>query len=295
MPMTFYVYTATDGLNYRHEDDPKSVTVFDPAMQPISPTFEVVDDCDCATSISANRFAIGYWKGVDLSLFDLDTGDLRTTFPFRKIGPLATFDSSGERLLFKSGSKTVLLNTVSGVSVDVKGVRAIDRLIVNLLENEAIIPSQKKSELLRISLETGEVTVTSIPFNATLFDLKLSPGGSRIIAIDRRKGVHCVDTSDWSVVWSICLRKSLGSDHVGVGQFSGDASLFGLVAVARDHKYTVVIDTQTGRPVNQFKPICYGLPHVGTTVRNRETQDGTYAVKTLDLSNGTVGTMLLNS
>ncbi len=290
--MSFYVYTAPDGLNYRH--DTTSVTVFDTSLIQLSPAFDTADDCDCAVSQSANAFAIGYWSGVNLSLFDLRTGDPKKTFPFQRIGPLATFDRSGTHLLFQSGKKTVLLNSSTADAVDVKGVRALDRLIVRLAQNEAIIPSQKKDELLRISLESGLVTSMQLEFNATLFDLKLSPCGSCLMAIDRKKSIHCIDAENWSVVWTRSLKKELGAGHMGVGQFSGDGSLFGAAVSASGGNYTLVVDAESGDLVNNIPTICYGLPHIGSTVRNQSTRNGSFTAKTLDLSSGVEGAFTLD-
>ncbi len=290
--MTFYFYTTSDGLNYRH--DSSSVTVFDSALNQLSPPFDTMDDCDCAVSLSANLFAVGYWSRIDLSLFDLRTGSPKATFPFHRIGPLATFDRAGEHLLFKSGNKTILLNSSTGEATDVKGIRALDRLIVRLGRNEAIVPSQKKDQLLRISLESGEVTSIPLEFNATLFDVKLSPCTSRLIAIDRKKSLHCIDADNWSVVWSTSLKKHLGTNHMGVGQFSGDGSLFGAAVSATNGNYTLVVDVESGEFVNNIPAVCYGLPHIGSTVRNQSTRKGSFAAKTLDLLSGAEGTFTLN-
>ena len=285
--MTFYFYTTPDGLNYRH--DSSSLTVFDAALNQLSPPFDTTDDCDCMVSLAANLFAVGHWSRIDLSLFDLRTGTPNATFPFHRIGPLATFDRAGELLLFKSGSKTVLLRLSTGEAIDVKGVRALDRLVVRFARNEAIVPSQKKDELLRIALESGEVTSIPLQFKATLFDLQHCPRTSRLIAIDRRKSLHCIDAENWSIIWSTSLKRRLGTDHMGVGQFSGDGALFGAAVSAADGNYTLVVDVESGDLVNNIPAVCYGLPHIGSTVRNQSTQKDSFAVKTLDLSSGAEG------
>ncbi len=290
--MSFYVYTTTDGFNYRHEST--SVTVFDASLNQLSPPFDTTDDCDCSVSLSTNVLAIGYWSRVDLALFDLRTGDLKKTFPFHRIGPLATFDREGDHLLFKSGNKTILLNLSTADTVDVKGINALDRLVVRLPQNEAIIPSQKKDELLCISLESGHVTSIPLRFNATLFDLKRSPCGSRLIAIGKNKSIHCIDTEDWSVIWTTSLKKQLPVGHMGVGQFSGDGSLFGTAVTGSNGNFTLVVDAASGEVVNNFPTLCYGLPHVDTTVRDQSTRKGSFAAKTLDLSSGAAGTFTLD-
>lgn len=290
--MSFYVYTTSDGLNYRHEST--SVTVFDASLNQLSPPFDTTDDCDCAVSLSANVFAIGYWSRVDLSLFDLRTGDPKKTFPFRRIGPLATFDREGEHLLFKSGSKTILLNLSTSDAVEVKGVSALDRLVVRVAQNKAIIPSQKKDELMCVSLESGQVTAIPLRLNATLFDLKRSPCGSRLIAIDKKKSIHCIDAENWSVIWTTSLKKQLAAGHMGVGQFSGDGKLFGAAASESNGNYTLVVDAESGEVVNKFPTLCYGLPHIDTTVRDQSTRKGSLVAKTFDLSSGAVGTFTLD-
>lgn len=290
--MSFYIFTTPDGTHYRHNDAPHSVAILDSAMQPLSATFTSADDdFDCAASLRLNRFAMGFWSSSDLSLFDLTTGDLQATFPFKKIGPLATFDKSGTRLLFKSGSDVILLDVDSSEATQVEGVRAIDRLVIT--NDEAIVPSQKKDELLRISLQTGDVTRVRLPFNATLFDLKPSPKGCHLIAIDRKKAIHCIDTFDWSIVWSESFKRVLGEDHMGVGQFSGDGTLFGAAVSARGHNYTLVVDAHTGKQVNHFESTCYGLPYRGTHVRNESTHKDSFVAKTLDLATGEQSTMTL--
>jgi hypothetical protein len=127
----------------------------------------------------------------------------------------------------KSRSRVLLLNVRTSEATQIKGTRALDRLVVHRQSNEVIVPSQRKDEILRISLETGNVTSVPLPFNATLFDLKQSPGGTHLIAIDQKKCVHCIDCLDWSIVWSTSLKKVLGRDHMGVGQYSGDGTLIG--------------------------------------------------------------------
>lgn len=258
-------------------------------MQPLGATFASADDdFDCAASLRSNRFAMG---SSDLSLFDLTSGTLQATFPFKKIGPLVTFDESGTRLLFKTGSQVVLLDVESSEATQVKGVRALDRLVIT--KDEVIVPSQKKDELLRISLQTGDVVPLSLPFNATLFDLKPSPDGPHLIAIDRKKGIHCIDGSDWSIVWSESFKKVLGKDHMGIGQFSGDGKLFGAAVAAYDHNYTIVIDAHTGKQLNRFDSLCYGLPYCGSMVRDQSTRKDSFVAATLDLATGEESTMTL--
>ncbi|HBE71280.1 MAG TPA: hypothetical protein DDW52_24295 [Planctomycetaceae bacterium] len=272
--------------------DQHSVTILDSAMQPISATFASVDDdFDCTGSLRSNRFAMGFWNSADLSLFDLTSGDLQATFPFREIGPLVTFDESGTRLLFKTGPQVVLLDVESSEATQVKGVRALDRLVI--AKDEVIVPSQKKDELLRVSLQTGDVVTVSLPFKATLFDLKPSPIDPHLIAIDRRKGIHCIDRSDWSIIWSKSFKQVLGKHHMGVGQFSGDGKLFGAAVSAYDHSYTIVIDSHTGKQLNRLESLCYGLPHCGTMVRDSFTRKDSFVAKTLDLETGEESTMTL--
>lgn len=261
-------------------------------MLPLSATFKSADaDFDCAASLRTNRFAMGYWSSSDLSLFDLQSGELQATFPFKRIGPIATFDESGTRLLFKTGSQVVLLNVETSEVTKVKDVLALDRLILS--NNEVIVPSQKKDELLRISLRTGDVAAVQLPFNATLFDLKRSPCAPHLIAIDRKNCVHSIDISDWSIIWSMSLKKLLGKDHMGVGQFSGDGALFGAAISANDHNYTVVIDSNTGKLVNQFGSLCYGLPYRGSLVRDESTRTDSFVANTADLATGKKGTVTL--
>ena len=70
--MSFYIFTAADGVHYRHEEDPLSVTILDPSMKPASARFEPLgDDFDCAESFSAGLFVLGYWRTADLQVFDL--------------------------------------------------------------------------------------------------------------------------------------------------------------------------------------------------------------------------------
>ena len=290
--MSFYIFTTPEGTHYRHNDDPHSVAILDSAMQPFSATFASADDdFDCAASLRSNRFVMGFWSSSALSLFDLTSGDLQATFPFKRIGPLATFDESGTRLLLKTGSQIVLLNVESSDATQVKGVRVLDRLIV--ANNEVVVPSQKKDELLRISLTTGAVAAVSLPFKATLFDLKQSPDVPHVIAIDRKKAIHCIDCSDWSIVWSASFKKVLGQDHMGVGQFSGDGKLFGAAVAANDHNYTIVIDAHTGKQLNRFDPLCYGLPYRGSMVRDQATRKDSFVARTLDLATGEESTMTL--
>ena len=75
--MGFYIFTTPNGTHYRHTEKPNSVTILDSAMQPLSATFSFVDDdFDCAASLQSSRFAMGYWSSCDLSLFDLESGEL---------------------------------------------------------------------------------------------------------------------------------------------------------------------------------------------------------------------------
>lgn len=291
--MSFYITTTPEGMHYHHTDEPYSVAVLDSAMRPASAIFSPgCDDFDCAASLQSNFFAIGYWSTYDLTLFDLKSGDLQRTFRFRRVGPIGMFDESGTRLLFKSGSQILLLNVESSDVAQVKGIRALDRLVV--ANNEVIVPSQKKDELLRISLQTGDVAAVSLPFNATLFDLKQNPHSHHLIAIDRKKGIHCIDTSDWTITWSASFKKILGQDHMGVGQFSGDGNLFGAAVSARGRNYTLVVEANSGRQVNQIESICYGLPFSETLVRDRSTRKNSFLACTLDLATGEKGTTTLS-
>ena len=290
--MSFYVFTASDGTHYRHDDQPVAVSVFDAKMKSQSAVLRVENDSfDGAAHLGSNLFAIGYWSGHDLSLHDLKSGERRETFPFRKIGPIACFSDSGSHLLFKSGSSVVLLDLINSEPIPIHGVASLDRLIV--IGNRVVVPSQRKDELLIVSLHDGQTVSRAIPFNATVFDLKRNPIANSIVAIDKKKVVHCIDLESWSLVWSTSLKKNVGKGHVGVGQFSGDGSLFGAAVSANSGNYTIVLDSTTGNVVNSIEGICYGLPHVGTMVRDSSTQKGTMDAETLDLASGCTGTVTL--
>ncbi len=287
--MSFYIYTTPDGSHFRHDDDPDTVTVLDDSMQPLSATFPKLDeDCDSAASVTSNRFAMGCWSGTDLTLFDLKSGESLTTFPFQKIGPLR-FDVTGERLYFKTGSQVMLLEVNSSKATQIKGIRELDEVVPLRDSNDVLVSSQTKGELLKLSLSSGQVTAIPLPIDGTLFDLKRSPNGEHLILIDRKKGVHRVNISDWSIVWSVSLKKTLGTDHMGVGQFSGDGTLFGASIAATDRNYTIVLDTATGKQVAEFDAVCEGLPFRGTMIRDAATQMDSYFADTLDLANGQIG------
>jgi len=290
--MSFYVFTTSDGIHFRHAKDPCSVTVVDDAMKPVGKTFPANTDFDCAAAIKAYRLAMGYWQ-ADLEVYDLQSGELQTTFPFKRVAPLATFDQTGNRLLFKSGKQVVLLDVTTSEALQVKGVQALDRLVKLKKTNEVLVASQRKSELLRISLETAEVDSITLPIDATFFDVKPSPRASRLILIDRKKGVHCVDTSDWSMVWSVSLKKTLGRHHMGVGQYCGDGTLFGGAVSGGSHNYMIVLDAETGEHVGRLDTNRYGLPYRDTWIRDKSSRRDSYLVDTLDLATGEESTMSL--
>ncbi|MCA9032584.1 MAG: hypothetical protein KDA66_17335, partial [Planctomycetaceae bacterium] len=151
-----------------------------------------------------------------------------------------------------------------------------------------------KDEILRVSLDSGEVKAIHFELNATMLDLKLSPCRSRLIAIDRKKTLHCIETNRWSIIWTKSLKSELKEGHMGVGQFSGDGTLFGAAVSTNSGNYTLVVDSESGELVNRISKICYGLPHVGTSVRDKATREGTLVARTLDLSTGAEGAFTLN-
>src|SRR3954465_3130820 len=128
--MSFYIFTSADGMHFRHTLKPYSITVIDDHAQPRSATFDSpLSDFDCGVSFASNRLAMGFWRTVDLTVFDLQSGTVQATFPFREIGPIATFDQSGNRLLLKSGWRAILLDVRTGEFIHVNGVQAFDRFI----------------------------------------------------------------------------------------------------------------------------------------------------------------------
>lgn len=289
--MSFYIFTSADGMHFRHTEKPYSITVIDDRAQPRSATFDSpLDDFDCGVSFESNRLAMGFWRAVDLTVFDLQSGAVQATFPFREIGPIAAFDQSGNRLLFKSGSRVILLDVRTGEPIQVKGVQALDRLITLPGKKEILVASNRKGQLLRISLKTGDVRPLELPIDATFFDLKPSPTQPQVILIDKKKGIHCLDQTNWGLVWSVSLKKILTSnDHVGVGQFCGDGTLFGCAVSGRSSSSTLVLNAQTGEEVRRIKSIEYGLPYRGTLVRSQETRNNSLDIRTLDLQSGTKG------
>ncbi len=290
--MSFYIFTGTEGINLRHEKDPYSVTLLNDAMKPISATFLTgTDDYDSAVCLDKNRIAIGYWNS-EMQIFNLKSGALEKTFPFKRIGPMGAFHENGNQLIFKSRSQVILLNVETSEYLAIKGIRALDSLI--FLKNELLVPAQKKGELLRVSLETGEVTPLLLPIDATFFDIKQSPTTNRLILIDRRKGLHCLDTSCWEMVWSVSLKKILGQDHMAVGQFSGDGTLFGAAISASNHNYTLVFDAQSGEQLRRLESIEYGLPYQEKSVRSQATRENSFEVCTLDLVTGEEETVILS-
>lgn len=288
--MRFYIHTTPEGNHLRQTECPYSVTLFDNEMQPISATFDSdSDDFDCGFSLASNRFAMGHWHSSDLKILNLESAGHIASFPFRKIAPIAAFDQSGKRLLFKSGSSVLLLNIDTSESVQVKGVRALDRLVWLKKIDEVLVASQKKGELLRISLKTAEVSQVSLPINATFFDVKHSPKADILVLIDRRKGVHCIEPTGWKVIWSVSLKKVLGKDHMGVGQFCGNGSLFGCSVAATNHNYTLVLDAYSGELVGKLDSTRTGLPYRDTLVRNSSTAYNSYVFRTLNLATGEKG------
>lgn len=284
--MSFYVFTTADCVHYRHCDAPLSVAILDDTMRPVGKTFEpLADDFDSAETFVAGLFVIGYWSTADLKLFDLNSGEERASFPFRNI-ETPTFDETGSKLLFRSASRVFLLDIKTAEATQVKGVRAIDRRVTIKGKNHVIVASQKKGELVRVSLQTGTVSVIPLPIDATFFDLKQNPVTRDIVLIDRKKGVHCIDTSTWDIRWSVSLTKELGKHHMGVGQFSGDGRLFGAAVAAYDHNYMVVLDAETGKISRRIDRVCNGLPWQGGIIRDNWTKSNTFVADALDLSTG---------
>jgi hypothetical protein len=120
--MSFYIFTTLEGTHYRHYEQPGSVAIVDDAMRPISAAFQpLADDYDCAASLDAGRFAMGYWRTADLRIYDLHSGEERASFPFRKLETI-TFDETGKKLLFKSGSQVCLLDLKKGDATQVRGL-----------------------------------------------------------------------------------------------------------------------------------------------------------------------------
>jgi len=283
--MSFYVFTDSDGQHYRHVDKPPSVTALDSKLQPIGPTIEVdSDDYGCAASLAANRFAVGDWSSP-LRLFNLETGVELRTYPI-KPSVWFVFDATGRRLVIDSGSRVLLLDLKSGEVKHLKGVLAVDRSIKLPKRNTLLAVSQKRGELLRISLATGEMETISIPIAATMFDLRLNPAAPQAILIDKKKGIHCLDLKRWKLIWSVSLKKLLGRDHVGVGQFCGDGTLFGASAAGYDRNYVVVLDSQSGQVVNQFEGVADGIPYDRRLVRDSSTQKNSLLADAVDLSTG---------
>ena len=284
--MSFYVFTTNDGVHYRHCDAPLSVAIVDNAMKPVSATFHPLgDDFDCAESAEDGLFALAYWQTADLQIFNLRSGASRHSFAFRKVEALR-FDETGRKLLLKSGSQVVLLDLATGARLQIKGLLALNRAVAIKGTNDVISPSQKKGELLRVSQDTGSGTAISLPIDATFFDLKQNPASGELVLIDRKKGIHCVDPSTWRVIWSASLKKELGKDHTGVGQFSGNGDLFGAAVAADGHNYTLVLDTKTGQIVRRIDGVCCGLPWRGTMVRESSTHQDSYLAAGLDLASG---------
>ena len=289
--MSFYVYSTPEGLHLRHDTDPLSVQVLDDRMAPIGATFRpTADDYDVAAAVAADRFVVGYWRGTDLGLFALRSGEHIRDFPFRKVGPLAAFDPAGRRLLLKSGSRVVSLDVETGQATAVVGVRALDRLVV--CGEHAWLPSHRKDTLLRLHLASAELEPCTVPFGATLFDLRLNPRAPQLIAIDRKKRVHGIALPQLELQWSRPLTKVVGKAHVGVGQFSGDGRLFG-AAAAGETNVTVVLHTATGEVVGEHPGAHYGLPHRGSAVRDASSRKGSYAVETFHLVTGVEGVAML--
>jgi hypothetical protein len=291
--MSFYVFTAADGMHFRLAKKPPSVTVWDDEMQPISATFATKSgESDCAASVKSNRFAMGS-KDKGLSVFELESGELLTTIPLKKVRRIVTFDEAGSRLLIQADSGVVLLEFVSGESVAVQDVARFDGSPAVTVNNSVVVPSRKKDELLSVSLETGETTVISLPLGATLFDIQMNPCGPHMIAIDRKKTIHCIDVSAWAILWAASFKKMLGKDHMGAGYYSGAGTLFGAAVAARDHNYTNVIDAGTGELVRQIGSIGEGIPFRGTFIREETTNPGMYDVDTFDFADGSETTVTL--
>jgi hypothetical protein len=284
-PMTFYVFTSANGVHFQHEDDPLSVRVLDDGMKPLGAIFNpATDEFDCAASREGGVFALCYWNH-DLQVFDLHRGEQRAAFPLRKV-TTPHFDETGRRLLLKSGSQVLLLDLKSGKTVHLKGLLAIERPIAIQGRNEVVIPSRKVGELLRLSLAKGTISTVPLPINATLFDMQSSPTNATLVLIDQKGSVHCVDLESWKIIWSVSLRKLLGKDHMGVGQFSGNGKWFGATVSGRNQNYTLVLDTRTGEIARRLETTCEGLPGRGNRVREASTELDSFVAQALDLSNG---------
>ncbi len=282
-----------NGINLYH-NEAYSISVYDQKMKQIGKTISAKsDDYDCALLLKANRLALGYWSSADLAIYDLGSGELLNEFPYRQISPLGTFDETGKKLLFKSGSKVLLLDIETSEAIQILGVGALDCMLVNC--NHVVVPSRKKGELINISMETGGAEFLYLPIDATFFDLKQSPSSDQFVAIDKKKGLHCIDRINWSIVWSISLKKEIGKDHMGVGQFSGDGTLFGAAISAYDHNYTIVVDAIKGEQIGRIEPVCYDLPYKGTMVCNSSAAHNCDFIRTLDLATGKEGAVNLTN
>lgn len=284
--MGFYVFTTTAGVHFQHDDDPISIVILDDDMKPIGEAIKPAGvDYECAESVTMSLFAIGYWMTADLTVFDLTTGEKLASFPFRKLETVS-FDETGRNLFFKSNSNVFLLDVKAAFAKQIKGVLAFDRQIPIKGRNEVLVGSQRKGELLRISLKTGSVVSIPLAIDATFFDLKQNPCNSEVILIDRKKGVHCVDVDAWRIMWSISLKKEIGKDHAGVGQFSGNGKFFGVAVAAYDRNYTVVLDAGNRETVRRIDRHAYGLPWRDNIVRDNATKRNSYEADGLDMSTG---------
>ncbi|MEZ4220483.1 MAG: hypothetical protein R3B13_06085 [Polyangiaceae bacterium] len=292
--MTYSISTKADGTFFRHELEPLGVTLLDRHLEPASATVTPAgDDYDCAVSLPTRRLAIGYWASADLTIHDLDTGRALRSYPVRRVAPLAAFSSSGRQLLLQTGPRVVLLDLDSGEPHPLVDVHALDRLVRTPEPDEVILASARKDEFLRLSLATGDLTRIPVSLGAAVVDVKVRPHTAQLVAITRKKAVVCLDASSFAIRWTTDLRKVIGKDHLGVGQFCGDGSLFGCAVAARDHNYTVVLSAENGCILDRFDDVEYGHPHDGTTVRSSESIGGSPSFSYLDLATGTVGAVEL--
>jgi hypothetical protein len=144
-------------------------------------------------------------------------------------------------------------------------------------------------------METGVVTVLQTQIDSTFYDLKQRPNKDQLIAIDTKKRVHCIDMHRKEVVWTTSIPKSIDVNHVGVGQFCGDGTLFGAAAATKHGNSTIVINSESGAIERQLPSLCYGLPLRSTLVRDQATLPNSLMARCLDLSNGNISEELIFS
>ena len=125
---------------------------------------------------------------------------------------------------------------------------------------------------------------TEKPYSVTLLDDAFQPVSARFVADEEFDCGHSLATNRFVMgFW----RKP---DHLGVGQYSGDGSLFGGFVSGRSTNYTIVLDAHTGQQTGRLRTIAADcLPFRGTCVRDQATRNNSLRVETLDLATGARG------